>query len=183
MFFFFSLTIRETREGWPLLLTVEIEANGDLWSTNERSPSLVGSMGSLCRYKRFLFCLGFSIVSPVQNIFFLAPHFFSLYDSQSPSNLGSQAVVQGRLSLSMCLCSRCWPQSTQYTQSGDCRILAYRGVQSHTSLHDRKTRPGWWGWGVHGAPSPPFSILPSRTQLLCIRSSWVGSYTLPISSL
>jgi hypothetical protein len=42
----------ETREGWPLL-TVETEANGDLWSTNERGPSLVGSMGSSCGHKSF----------------------------------------------------------------------------------------------------------------------------------
>jgi hypothetical protein len=32
---------RETRDRLPLLLTVETEANRDLWSTNERGPSLV----------------------------------------------------------------------------------------------------------------------------------------------
>jgi hypothetical protein len=35
---------RETRERWPLL-TVVTEVNGDSWSTNERDPSLVGSLG------------------------------------------------------------------------------------------------------------------------------------------
>jgi hypothetical protein len=35
---------RETRERWPLL-TVEAEVNGDSKSTNERGPSLVGSLG------------------------------------------------------------------------------------------------------------------------------------------
>ncbi len=34
---------RETREGQPLL-TVETEATGDSKSTNERGPSLVGSL-------------------------------------------------------------------------------------------------------------------------------------------
>jgi len=61
---------RETGEGWPLL-TFQTEANGGLWSTNERCPSLVGSLGSSCRYKRFLCCLVAALVSPVQNIFFL----------------------------------------------------------------------------------------------------------------
>ncbi len=45
---------REKKEGWPLM-TIETEANGDLWFTYERGPSLVGSLG---RYKRFLSCLG-----------------------------------------------------------------------------------------------------------------------------
>ncbi len=35
---------RENREGWPLL-TFETGANGDLWSTNEKGPSLVGPRG------------------------------------------------------------------------------------------------------------------------------------------
>ncbi len=34
----------ETREGWPLL-TVETEVNGDIGSTYERVPSLVGALG------------------------------------------------------------------------------------------------------------------------------------------
>ncbi len=89
LYLFYALTIRETREGWPLLF-VETEENGGLWSRNERGPSLVGSLGSLCRYKRFLFCLGCSI-SSVQNIFFLAAHFFSLYVSHLPSKLDRQS--------------------------------------------------------------------------------------------
>jgi hypothetical protein len=59
---------RETREGRPLL-TVETEANGDSRSTYERNPSLVGSLGSLCQYKRFLFCLGFSSQSSTKYCF------------------------------------------------------------------------------------------------------------------
>jgi hypothetical protein len=46
------IVARETREGWPLL-TIETESNWALWSTNERGPSLVGSFGSSCQYKRF----------------------------------------------------------------------------------------------------------------------------------
>ncbi len=61
----------ETREGWGWpLLTVETEVNGDSKSTNERGPSLVGSMGLSCRYNRFLFCIVCSS-RPEQNIFFL----------------------------------------------------------------------------------------------------------------
>ncbi len=52
-------TSRETREGWPLL-PVETEVNGDSLRTNERGLSLVGSLGSSCRYKRLLSCLGCS---------------------------------------------------------------------------------------------------------------------------
>ncbi len=84
----------ETRDGWPLL-TVETEANGDLWSKNESCPSLVGSLGSSCRYKRFLFC-------PLQNIFFLTLQTFSFYVSSSLSHL-DRPVVIGRLSLNMSL--------------------------------------------------------------------------------
>ncbi len=48
---------RETGTEWPLQ-TVETEANGDSRSTHEKDPSLIGSLGSSCRYKRFLSCLG-----------------------------------------------------------------------------------------------------------------------------
>jgi hypothetical protein len=56
LFMFPCGTSKVAREGWPLL-TVETEVNGDSKSTNERGPSLVGSLGLSCRYKRFLFCL------------------------------------------------------------------------------------------------------------------------------
>jgi hypothetical protein len=56
IFVFSVVQTRETREGWPLL-TVEIEVNGDSKSTNERDPSLVGSLGLSCRYKRLLFLM------------------------------------------------------------------------------------------------------------------------------
>ncbi len=57
---FFSVIARETREGWPLL-TVETEANGDSWSTNDRDPSFwLVRWAHLCRYNRFLSSLGCS---------------------------------------------------------------------------------------------------------------------------
>jgi hypothetical protein len=49
--------IRENREGCALL-TVETDVNGDLGSTTERDAFLVGSLGSLCLFKKFLSCLG-----------------------------------------------------------------------------------------------------------------------------
>jgi hypothetical protein len=81
----------ETREWWPLP-TVETEANGDSKSRkNERCPSpLVGSLGSSCRFKRLLSCLGCSRCKLFQLCVPIA---------QQPG----QAVVQGRLSLNVCL--------------------------------------------------------------------------------
>ncbi len=76
---------RKTREGWPLL-TVETEVNGNSVSTNERGPSLVGSLGLSCRYNRFLSFLGCSS-RPVQNIF-SSPYTFSIPLSSSPIKLG-----------------------------------------------------------------------------------------------
>jgi hypothetical protein len=74
----------------------------DSKSTNERGPSLVGSFGLSCRHKRFLFCLGYSLVGPVQNIFF--PHRIVHYlNSFVPIvQKAGQAVMLGRLSL-MCV--------------------------------------------------------------------------------
>jgi hypothetical protein len=85
---------RETREGWPPLLTVETEVNGDSRSTNERGPSLVGLLGSLCWYKRFCPAL--------VDICFSSPYTFSVHLSPSSSKLG-QAVVVGHLSHNVCL--------------------------------------------------------------------------------
>ncbi len=48
-----TVSTKETRERWPQL-TVETKVNGDSESTNERGPSLVGSLGMSCRYKKIL---------------------------------------------------------------------------------------------------------------------------------
>ena len=45
----------DTREGWPLL-TVEIEANGDSWSTYERGPSFCVGLRARRAGTRY-FCL------------------------------------------------------------------------------------------------------------------------------
>jgi hypothetical protein len=83
---------RETVESWPLL-TVEIESNGDSKSTNERGPSLVSSLGLSCRYKGFLSRIGSSNQPSTQ--------YFNPFVSIAQQ--AGQAVVLGRLSLSMCL--------------------------------------------------------------------------------
>ncbi len=80
---------RKTREWWPLL-TNETEVNGDSKSTNERDPSLIGSLASSCRYRRLLTCLGCS-VTPQYNIFFSSPYTISIYVSPSPNNLDMQS--------------------------------------------------------------------------------------------
>ncbi len=82
---------RDYREGWSLL-TVETEVNGDSKSTIERGPSLVGSLGSSCRYKR-LFILPWLLWSAQKKYFFPYRTLFQ----------PGQAVVQGRLSLNVCL--------------------------------------------------------------------------------
>ncbi len=82
---------RETREGWPLL-TVETEVNGDSKSTNAICPSMMGSSGLLCGYKRFLFRLGCSLVGPVQQNMFTSPYTISNHLIPLPSKLaGSRA--------------------------------------------------------------------------------------------
>jgi hypothetical protein len=65
---------RETREERPLL-TVETEVNGDSKRTNNRGlPWLVRWT---CRAGTIDFCPAWAaLVSPVQNIIFLAVHFF-----------------------------------------------------------------------------------------------------------
>ncbi len=71
---------------WPLL-TVETEVNGDSKSTYEKGPSLVGSFGLSCRYKRFFFNLGLDALIGQYEIFFPRP---TLPLSPSPSKLGRQ---------------------------------------------------------------------------------------------
>ncbi len=87
---YFRLTATvATREGWPLLI-VETEANGDLWSTNERGPSLVGSLGSLCRYKIFLSYPG--CFSQPKIFFFFTAHYLTFCVPIAPASwAGSRA--------------------------------------------------------------------------------------------
>ncbi len=85
------------REGKPLL-TVETEANGDLWSTNEGGPSLVRLLGSSCQYKRFFILPWLLWSPPVQHFFSSIVHYFNLCVPHLPATPG-QSVVQGRLTL------------------------------------------------------------------------------------
>jgi hypothetical protein len=83
--------IRNTGEGW-LNLTVETEVNGDLRSTKERGPSLVGWAHCASTSD---FCPAFvSVGSLVQNMFFLIEHYFS----SIAQLLAGQAVVLGHMS-------------------------------------------------------------------------------------
>jgi hypothetical protein len=86
---------RETRERFPLV-TVQTEVNGDSKSTNERGPSLVGSLGLSCRYKRFFMPWLLQLVQ--YKIIFFSP-----YNITIPLSPAGQAAVLGRLSLSMCI--------------------------------------------------------------------------------
>jgi hypothetical protein len=91
---------RETGRGWPLL-TVETAVNGDSKSTNERGPSVVGSLRLSGRYKRFLFSLLAALVGPKQNLLFLTVHFFNSFVPITQQ--AGQTATLGCMSLSMCL--------------------------------------------------------------------------------
>jgi hypothetical protein len=82
-------------------MTVETEVNGDSRSTNDSCPTLVGSLGLSCLVKE-IFVLPWLLYSAqYKTIFFLAVHYLN---SLVPSaQQAEQAVVLGRLSLSMCL--------------------------------------------------------------------------------
>ncbi len=84
---------RETREGWPLP-TVETEVNGYSKSTNERGPSLVGSLG--CRAGTRYFCHSNWTTT---KYLFLTGHYSFVPIAQQ----AGQAFVLVRLYLSMCL--------------------------------------------------------------------------------
>jgi hypothetical protein len=89
---------RETREGWPLLSATEM--NVDSKSANE--GVLPWLCWRACRAGKRDFCSALAVlVGPVQNIFFLAVHYFNSF-VHIALQVG-QAVVLGRLSLSMCL--------------------------------------------------------------------------------
>ncbi len=102
--YIYSISERRERGSpcWLLLLKLRQMGTKEvlLYCTHERGPSLVGSSGSLCQYKRFLFCLGCSS-RPVQNIHFLTIHYFNSFVRNGQK--AGQAVVPGPLSLNMCL--------------------------------------------------------------------------------
>jgi hypothetical protein len=91
------IVTRETREWWPLII-VKTEVNGDSKITNERGPSLVGSLGSLCQCKIFLSSLGCSS-RPSTTYIFLPVNYFNSFVPVAQQ--ARQAVVLGRLSLNV----------------------------------------------------------------------------------
>ncbi len=94
-----SATI-ETREGWPLL-TVETEVNADSRSTNEKAPILVlRACGAGARD----FCPALAaLVGPVKNTFFLTVKLHYFISFVHIAQQAGQAIMLGRLSLSMFL--------------------------------------------------------------------------------
>ncbi len=77
----------------------ETEVKGDSKRTNEGVPSLVGSLGLSCQYKRFLFCLGCFSRPSTKYFFYLPIHYFNYFVSLAQQ--AGQAAVLGRLSLSV----------------------------------------------------------------------------------
>jgi hypothetical protein len=75
---------RENRDRWPLL-TVETEVNGDSKSTNERNPSLVGSLGLSYDTRGFSSALA-ALVGPEQNMFFLTFKLFQFLCYHRPAS-------------------------------------------------------------------------------------------------
>jgi hypothetical protein len=121
--YLFTIVFRKTRERWALL-TVETEANGDSKSTNEKDPSLVGSLGSSCRYNRFLSCLGCSSRLSTK-YFFSSPCTNSIHLSPSPTKLDRQSC-RGHLSLNLCLSGRILPV---YSRNVDYKALPMDGCR------------------------------------------------------
>ncbi len=81
----------ETREGWPLL-TFETEMNGDSKSTNERGPSLVGSLSLSCRAGTRDFVLPWLLYSAQYKVFIPHPILFHfLLPHRQASWAGSRA--------------------------------------------------------------------------------------------
>ncbi len=83
----YACSSQKTREEWPLL-TVATEVNGDSNSTNERGPSLVGSLGRSAGNRDFYPALA-ALVSPVQEKF-SSPYTISIYVSPSHSHLAGR---------------------------------------------------------------------------------------------
>jgi hypothetical protein len=73
-------------------MTVETEVNGDSKSTNERGPSLDGSLGLSCWYMSLLFSLLFALVGPIQKICFPRRTLYQLLCPHPPASwAGSRA--------------------------------------------------------------------------------------------
>jgi hypothetical protein len=140
---------RETREGWPLRLTVETEKgvgvhppiltrlggffNHDIrkWQLPFCVYSVVGSLGLSVRYKRFLFCPGCSS-RPRKKYFF--PH-HTLFPFLCPHRQASlQAAALGRLSLSMCLWT--WRRITGPDPLRSWRVFSTKGIFSLNPLSE-----------------------------------------------
>ncbi len=91
-----SLIQKDQRGGWPLRRIVETEVNGDSKSTNERGPSLVGSLAHRGGTRNLYHALA-ALVSPVQIFFFSHRTLFQFMYSHRP------ATRESSLSLNLCL--------------------------------------------------------------------------------
>jgi hypothetical protein len=76
------------------------DLNRDSKSTNDRGPSLVGSLGLSCRCKRFLFYLSCSSQSSIKYFSHTVHYFNSLVPHRQEAG---QSAMLGHLSLGMCL--------------------------------------------------------------------------------
>jgi hypothetical protein len=80
------------------------EVTRDSENTNERNPSLIGSLGLTCRYKRLLVCLGCSSRPSTKYIFpyrtqfrFLGPHRSASWANRQRGPPVSVCVSLGRI--------------------------------------------------------------------------------------
>jgi hypothetical protein len=119
---------RETRERervWPLL-TVETEGNGDSQSTNERGPSLVGSLGSLRDFCPALAAL----IGPVENIFFLTIHNFNSFLSNV--QMGRQSCRVACLIICVSDAASAPPPPSRWKTKQEMVILSLRTERDRT---------------------------------------------------
>jgi hypothetical protein len=181
--------IRDTWEGWPLL-TVETEVDGDLKSAYERGSSLVGSLGLLCRYKRFLFCLGCSS-RPYTKYFFPHRTLFQYLCPQCPASwadscAGTDACLLVCVSVldfkkyttytlvhifmkqGKCVCPLSWSVHCNFTGDGNCNE---RGWACTPHPHQPGLiLPSWWNVRQNAA----VAILCTLWEILCNKLSLTG---------
>ncbi len=107
------LTKRETRKGWPLLLTVETDANGDLRSTNEEGHFLGWFVGLVVPVQEIALV---ALVSPIKNIVFPRHKLFQFHCPSA--TLGRKSCRAA--SLWICVSSHNPPQEKLINIEGQC---------------------------------------------------------------
>ncbi len=110
------------------MLTVDTKANGYSY---EQGPSLIGSLGLFCQYKRFLSCLGCSC-QPCTKCFFPHCTLFHIICPHRPASLARSRAASPVYKYVSLLTHSVSAQATLlYTDLFDGRIRGQKGI-----IHD-----------------------------------------------